>query len=58
MAKGRVVQVMGPVVDIEFDNGHLPAIYNAIKISYKAQSSGERDIDLVCEVALHLGDNQ
>ncbi|AYK05882.1 F0F1 ATP synthase subunit beta [Brevibacillus laterosporus] len=58
MAKGRVVQVMGPVVDIEFDNGHLPAIYNAIKISYKAQSSGERDIDLICEVALHLGDNQ
>ncbi|QDX91636.1 F0F1 ATP synthase subunit beta [Brevibacillus laterosporus] len=57
MAKGRVVQVMGPVVDIEFDHGHLPAIYNAIKISYKAQSSGERDIDLVCEVALHLGDN-
>lgn len=57
MAKGRVVQVMGPVVDIEFDHGHLPAIYNAINISYKAQSSGERDIDLVCEVALHLGDN-
>ncbi|ATO49173.1 F0F1 ATP synthase subunit beta [Brevibacillus laterosporus] len=57
MAKGHVVQVMGPVVDIEFDHGHLPAIYNAINISYKAQSSGERDIDLVCEVALHLGDN-
>ncbi|WP_232697896.1 F0F1 ATP synthase subunit beta [Brevibacillus daliensis] len=57
MAKGRVVQVMGPVIDIEFDRGHLPAIYNAIKINYKAQSSGERDIDLVCEVALHLGDN-
>lgn len=57
MAKGRVVQVMGPVVDIEFDRGHLPAIYNAIKIEHKAQSSGERDIDLTVEVAVHLGDN-
>ncbi|WP_400162262.1 F0F1 ATP synthase subunit beta [Brevibacillus sp. TJ4] len=57
MAKGRVVQVMGPVVDIEFDRGHLPAIYNAIKIQHKAQSSGERDIDLTVEVATHLGDN-
>lgn len=57
MAKGRVVQVMGPVVDIEFERGHLPAIYNAIKIQYKAQTSGERDIDLTVEVATHLGDN-
>jgi F-type H+-transporting ATPase subunit beta len=57
MAKGRVVQVMGPVVDIEFDRGHLPAIYNAIKIQHKAQSAGERDIDLTVEVATHLGDN-
>ncbi|KQL46585.1 F0F1 ATP synthase subunit beta [Brevibacillus choshinensis] len=58
MANGRVVQVMGPVVDIEFDRGHLPAIYNAIKIQHKAQSAGERDIDLTVEVATHLGDNQ
>ncbi|WP_139491089.1 F0F1 ATP synthase subunit beta [Brevibacillus dissolubilis] len=57
MAKGRVVQVLGPVVDIEFDRGHLPAIYNAIKIEYKGQNSGEPDINLVCEVAVHLGDN-
>ncbi|MGN7469269.1 F0F1 ATP synthase subunit beta [Brevibacillus sp. SAFN-007a] len=57
MANGRVVQVMGPVVDIEFERGHLPAIYNAIKIQHKAQSAGERDIDLTVEVATHLGDN-
>lgn len=57
MAKGRVVQVMGPVVDIEFERGHLPAIYNAIKIQHKAQNPSERDIDLTVEVALHLGDN-
>jgi F-type H+-transporting ATPase subunit beta len=57
MAKGRVVQVMGPVVDIEFERGYLPAIYNAIKIKHKAQNAGERDIDLTVEVAVHLGDN-
>jgi len=57
MNKGRVIQVMGPVVDIEFERGSLPEIYNAITIQHKAQSSGEVDIDLVVEAALHLGDN-
>jgi F-type H+/Na+-transporting ATPase subunit beta len=57
MSKGRVVQVMGPVVDIAFDNGHLPAILNAIKIEKKAQNTGEVDINLTVEVATHLGDN-
>ncbi|MGC5324975.1 F0F1 ATP synthase subunit beta [Brevibacillus sp. SYSU BS000544] len=57
MAKGRVVSVMGPVVDIEFERGQLPAIYNAIKIQYSAQNSGERNIDLTVEAAVHLGDN-
>jgi len=53
MSKGRIVQVMGPVVDIEFDQGYLPDIYNAIKI----QHSGDREINLTVEVAQHLGDN-
>jgi F-type H+-transporting ATPase subunit beta len=44
-------------MDIEFERGQLPAIYNAIKIEHKAQSAGERDISLVAEVAVHLGDN-
>jgi F-type H+-transporting ATPase subunit beta len=57
MSKGRVVQVMGPVVDIEFERGHLPEILNAIKIERKATSGGERQIDLTVEVAVHLGDN-
>ncbi|GFN32713.1 F0F1 ATP synthase subunit beta [Paenibacillus xylaniclasticus] len=57
MSKGRVVQVMGPVVDIAFDNGHLPEILNAIKIERKAQNPGEVDINLTVEVATHLGDN-
>ena len=57
MSKGRVVQVTGPVVDIDFENGQLPEILNAIKIEKKAQNSGERDINLTVEVATHLGDN-
>ncbi len=55
--KGRVVQVMGPVVDIQFERGHLPEIYNAIRIEHRAQSENERDINLTVEVAMHLGDN-
>ncbi|MBP3964835.1 F0F1 ATP synthase subunit beta [Paenibacillus lignilyticus] len=57
MSKGRVVQVTGPVVDIAFENGHLPEILNAIKIERAAQGAGERDINLTVEVATHLGDN-
>ena len=54
MVKGKVVQVVGPVVDIEFPVDELPAIYNAVTIKGK---SGEVDIDLTVEVMQHLGDN-
>ncbi len=57
MTKGRVTQIMGPVVDVKFDNGHLPAIYNALKISHKPSSASEVAIELTLEVAIHLGDN-
>lgn len=57
MTRGRVIQVMGPVVDVKFENGHLPAIYNALKIQHKARNENEVDIDLTLEVALHLGDD-
>ena len=57
MNKGRVVQVMGPVVDVKFDDGQLPDIYNALRVQYSAQSETEVDIDLTLEVALHLGDD-
>ncbi|CUU06865.1 MAG: F0F1 ATP synthase subunit beta [Fimbriimonadales bacterium] len=49
---GKVVQVMGPVVDVRFSDGELPAIYNAIVIKDEA-----RGINLTCEVAQHLGDD-
>ncbi|SFT25287.1 F0F1 ATP synthase subunit beta [Paenibacillus sp. BC26] len=57
MSKGHVVQVTGPVVDIAFENGHLPQILNAIKIEKKAENPGEVNINLTVEVATHLGDN-
>jgi F-type H+-transporting ATPase subunit beta len=52
---GKVVQVMGPVVDVEFPEGKLPSIYNALKLSNPAVSN-EKD-NLVLEVAQHLGEN-
>jgi F-type H+-transporting ATPase subunit beta len=52
MNAGRVVQVIGPTVDVAFDPDKLPKIYNAIVIEDKA-----RDIRLTVEAALHVGDN-
>ncbi|WP_431803056.1 F0F1 ATP synthase subunit beta [Halobacillus andaensis] len=57
MSKGRVTQIMGPVVDVTFDDGQLPDINNALQVSYEAQSENETNVDLTLEVALHLGDN-
>src|SRR6478672_4959278 len=54
---GRVVQVIGPVLDVEFPEGHLPAIYNAIVIKEEARKSGVA-IDVIAEVAQHLGENR
>ncbi|CUH95496.1 ATP synthase subunit beta [Propionispora sp. 2/2-37] len=51
---GKVIQVIGPVVDIEFPPEQLPEIYNAVKIKGEA---GEVKIDLTVEVMQHLGDN-
>ncbi|MBT2288259.1 F0F1 ATP synthase subunit beta [Paenibacillus albidus] len=55
MNKGRVVSIMGPVVDIEFERGQLPEIFNAIKIETSLENG--RKIDLTLEVSNHLGDN-
>jgi F-type H+-transporting ATPase subunit beta len=52
---GRIVQVIGPVVDVEFAGGHLPPIYNALSI--KADVQGQH-IDIVAEVEQHLGENR
>jgi F-type H+-transporting ATPase subunit beta len=52
---GKVVQVMGPVVDVEFSQGKLPTIYTALTIT-NPTINDEPD-NLVIEVAQHLGDN-
>src|SRR5687767_14253015 len=53
---GKVVQVIGPVIDIEFPEG-LPEIYNAVRIVSDG-SDGSQKIDVVAEVEQHLGENQ
>ena len=58
MAKvvGKVVQVMGPVIDVQFEGGHVPAIYNAIRVTSEGFDSSI-PIDNILEVAQHLGGN-
>jgi len=53
---GRVVQVIGPVLDIEFDPAHLPEIYNAVRV--KATSESGEELDVTAEVQQHIGRGQ
>ena len=52
---GKVVQIIGPVVDVEFEGGYLPEIYNAVRITGKA---GDDVVDVIVEVEQHLGENR
>lgn len=52
MSQGKIVEVVGPVVDFRFETGQLPPIFNALTV--KDSASG---IDLVCEVVQHMGDD-
>jgi len=54
-AEGKITQVMGPVVDVEFPPGNLPEIYTALRTTNAAID--EREDNLVIEVAQHLGEN-
>ena len=54
---GKIVQITGPVVDVQFASGNLPAINNALKIKVDGKKNNGVDIDLTLEVAMHLGDN-
>ncbi|MFO7262410.1 MAG: F0F1 ATP synthase subunit beta, partial [bacterium] len=54
---GKVVQVIGPVIDVEFGAENLPEIYNALVIR-GTPSNGGREINLVAEVQQHIGRNQ
>jgi len=55
MEGGKIVQVMGPVVDVEFAPGNLPEIYTALRTTNA--SINDQPDNLVVEVALHLGEN-
>src|SRR5262249_11240440 len=52
---GRVVQVIGPVLDIQFEDGHLPAIYNSVRVTSEGYNLPE-PLDVTAEVQQHLGD--
>src|SRR3984885_6926268 len=54
---GHIVQIIGPVGDVEFEAGHLPAIYNALSIKAPAKD-GREPIDVIVEVEQHLGENR
>lgn len=57
MNEGKIVQVIGPVVDVEFSDGQVPSVLNALEIPRKHPETGEEDI-LVCEVQQDLGENR
>jgi F-type H+-transporting ATPase subunit beta len=54
-ANGRVVQVIGPVVDVEFPPAELPEIFTALKLDI---TLADETTTITCEVAQHIGDNQ
>lgn len=56
MNQGKIVQIIGPVVDIDFSDGELPSIYNAIRIP-RVTFEGKEE-NLICEVQQHLGENR
>ncbi len=52
---GKIKQVIGPVVDVEFMNGKVPPIFQAVKVTNK--TNGDTEWNLTLEVAQHMGDN-
>ena len=59
MSTGKVIQVIGPVVDVEFPPGQLPNIYNALKVTQEEnKAAGKPAVRITLEVASHLGENR
>lgn len=54
MGTGKIVQIIGPVLDVEFKQGELPRIHNALEVRFTEDGAEKK---LVAEVAQHLGDN-
>ncbi len=57
MAQGKITQIIGPVVDVEFPAGELPEIRNALKIARPSEGNGDSNGEIIVEVAQHLGEN-
>ena len=56
-AAGKVIQVAGPAIDIQFPEGHIPPIRTAIRITSEGFNA-PTPIDIICEVAQHIGENR
>src|SRR2546429_1225378 len=54
---GKIVQIIGPVIDVEFEAGHLPEIYNALRVVSDGKGGGAV-LDVIAEVEQHLGENR
>ncbi len=54
---GKVIQVAGPAVDVQYGGGHLPRIYNAVRITSEGFDA-PNPIDIICEVQQHLGEGR
>src|SRR5580692_13091236 len=54
---GHIVEVIGPVVDVQFTEGHLPLIHNAVRITSEGFNNPE-PLDIVAEVEQHLGESR
>src|ERR1700743_945420 len=57
MVEGRVVQIAGPTIEIEFPEGHIPKIYNAIRVTSEGYEV-PTPIDIMAEVAQHIGEGR
>ncbi|MGD8376318.1 MAG: F0F1 ATP synthase subunit beta [Acidobacteriota bacterium] len=57
MKQGKVIQIIGPVVDVQFEEGHLPEILNAVSIKDDGAETGV-PIDVIAEVEQHLGEGR
>ena len=57
MNVGKVIQVAGPAVDVEFPEGHIPVIRTAVRITSEGFNVPD-PIDIICEVAQHIGEGR
>jgi F-type H+-transporting ATPase subunit beta len=57
LVEGRVIQIAGPTIEMEFPEGHIPKIYNAIRVTSEGYDVPNK-IDIIAEVAQHIGEGR